>query len=120
MIRIREGVDILELLKRSGFTAYELRKQKIIGEARLQKLRHGELPTMKELNFICWATAYKIGEIIEYKYNGEPWNEDAPDTRPPEARGGADPIHGGEEAEDQAGTMNTTTERNITQNKTEA
>lgn len=73
VIRIKEGVNILELLAGSGFTAYELRKQGIIGEARIQKLRRGELPTMRELNFICWATAYSVGELLEYKDNGAPW-----------------------------------------------
>lgn len=67
MIRIREGIDILELLARGGFTAYELRKQGIFGERTIQKLRRGELPSWKELDFICAVTAYNVGELIEYK-----------------------------------------------------
>ena len=66
MIKIKDGIDLLDLLRRSGFTAYELRKQRIIGEARIQKLRKGELPTWKELDFICENTAYQVGELIEY------------------------------------------------------
>ena len=74
MIRVKYGINILERLKGSGYTTYELRKQGIIGEARIQKLRRGELPTMKELDFICWALACNIGDLIEYKYTGEPWS----------------------------------------------
>lgn len=75
MLKVKEGLNILENLKLSGFTTYELRKQGIIGESRLQKLRNGELPTMRELNFICWALACDVGDVIEYKYTGDPWKE---------------------------------------------
>lgn len=74
MLKVREGINVLERLKGSGFTAYELRKQGIIGEARIQKLRNGELPTMRELNFICWALGCNVGDIIEYRDTGEPWS----------------------------------------------
>lgn len=67
MIRIKEGIDILDMLARGGFTAYELRKQHIFGERTIQKLRRGELPSWKELDFICAVTAYDVGELIEYK-----------------------------------------------------
>ena len=75
MIGVKEGVNILELLRECGFTAYEIRRQGIIGERRLQALRKGELPTMRELDFICWATARKTGDIIEYTDTGTPWTE---------------------------------------------
>lgn len=75
MIQVRKDVNILDLLKDSGFTTYELRKQGIIGEARIQKLRAGAVPTLRELNFICWATAKNVGDIIEYKDGGTPWEE---------------------------------------------
>ena len=66
MIKIKDGIDLLDLLRRSGFTAYELRKQRIIGEARIQKLKKRELRTRKELDFICENTVYQVGELIEY------------------------------------------------------
>ena len=66
MIRIKEGINVLDLLKRSGFSAYELRKQRIFGEAAIEKLRRGGLPSWKQLNFICKITAYEVGELIEY------------------------------------------------------
>lgn len=66
MIRYREGIDVLELLGRCGYSTYALRKQRIFGEATIQKLRHGGLPSWRELNFICSVTAYDVGELIEY------------------------------------------------------
>lgn len=66
MIRYKEGVDVLDLLRRSGYTAYELRKQKIFGESAIEKLRRGGLPSWKQLDFICSVTAHQPGELIEY------------------------------------------------------
>lgn len=66
MIRVREGVDVLELLKACGFSTYTLRKLKIMGEYRIQKLRNGEPPTIPELDFICAVTVLPVEQIIEY------------------------------------------------------
>lgn len=66
MIRYKEGIDVLEMLKACGYTTYELRRQKIFGEATIQKFRKGGLPSWNELDFICSITAYNVGELIEY------------------------------------------------------
>ncbi len=70
MIKYRDGIDVLKMLASCGYSTYSLRKQKIIGEARIQKLREGALPTWKELDFICWATAHDVGEILEHTEDG--------------------------------------------------
>ncbi len=67
MIKWKEGINVLDLLSRCGYTSYELRKQKIFGEATIQKLRRGGLPSWKELDFICRVLSYDISELIEYK-----------------------------------------------------
>ena len=67
MIKWRDGFNALEELAKCGFTSYELRRQKIFGEATIQKLRKGGLPSWKELDFICKILAYDVGEIIEFK-----------------------------------------------------
>ena len=66
MIRVKEGVNILALLARCGFTSYELRKQRIFSESSIQRLRNGGLPSWKELDFICKTLAYDISEIVEF------------------------------------------------------
>ena len=58
--------NVLELLKDNGFSSYRLRKEKIMGTERIQRLRHGELPSWRELDIICKLTAHEIGDIIEY------------------------------------------------------
>lgn len=58
--------NVLKLLKDKGFSSYRLRKEKIIGTERIQRLRHGELPSWRELDIICKLTAQDIGDIIEY------------------------------------------------------
>ena len=66
MFKIRDGVNMLELMKQCGYTTYELRKQKIFGERTIQRLREGKLPSWEVLDFICGITAYEPWEIIEY------------------------------------------------------
>ena len=66
MFKIRDGVNMLELLKQCGYTTYELRKQKIFGERTIQRLSEGKLPSWEVLDFICGITAYEPWEIIEY------------------------------------------------------
>ena len=72
MIRVRDGVNLLELLAGCGFTSYELRKQRIFGEKTIQKLRRGGLPSWRELDFICTVTACRPEEIIEYRPDKQP------------------------------------------------
>lgn len=66
MIKWRNDINVLEMLAGCGFTSYELRRQKIFGEATIQKLRKGGLPSWKELDFICKILAYDVGELIEF------------------------------------------------------
>lgn len=72
MIKIREGVNLLDLLSGCGFTAYELRKQHIFGEKTIQKLRKGGLPSWNELNFICTVANLQPADIIEFERDKQP------------------------------------------------
>lgn len=58
--------NVLELLKKNGFSAYRLSKDKIIGADRIQRLRQGKVPSWRELDIICKLTAHDIGDIIQY------------------------------------------------------
>lgn len=66
MIRVCEGIDILDLLKSVGWTSYQLRKHSPIGESRIQRLRCGSIPSWNELNWICKVTGRRINDLIEY------------------------------------------------------
>ncbi len=59
-------IDILDALKRIGFTTYKIRKDKIIGEAQMQKIRTGEIASKETLNTICRLLDCQPGDILEY------------------------------------------------------
>ncbi|WP_270816325.1 helix-turn-helix domain-containing protein [Hungatella effluvii] len=63
---LKYKIDILEVLKEKGFTTYKLRKDKIIGEAQIQKIRAGELASKETLNTICKLLNCQPGDILEY------------------------------------------------------
>lgn len=63
---LRYKIDILESLKEKGYTTYKLRKEKIIGEAQIQKIRNGELASKETLNTICKLLNCQPGDIMEY------------------------------------------------------
>lgn len=75
MIRVKQGIDLLEELKSCGFTTYVLRKDKYFSESSIQRLRNGGLPTWKELDFICNITARRIDELIEFIRDGSDFLE---------------------------------------------
>ena len=59
-------IDILEELKANGYTSYKLRKDKLIGEAQIQKIRNGEIASKETLNTICKLLNCQPGDILEY------------------------------------------------------
>lgn len=63
---IKYKIDILALLKSKGYTTYKLRKEKILGESTLQKMRTNTLLSWAELNTVCKLLEYQPGDILEY------------------------------------------------------
>ena len=63
---LKYKIDILEKLKENGYTTYKLRKDKIIGESQIQKIRNGELASKETLNTICKLLHCQPGDILEY------------------------------------------------------
>lgn len=63
---LRYKIDILNALKKIGFTTYKIRKDKIIGEAQMQKIRTGEIASKETLNTICRLLDCQPGDILEY------------------------------------------------------
>ena len=58
--------DVLEELKNKGYSSYKLRKEKIFGEAMIQKLRNNELVSLEVINRICGLLHCQVGDILEY------------------------------------------------------
>ena len=63
---IRYKTDILAKLKESGYSTYKLRKDKILGEATIQKIRKGEIITWENVSTICGLLNCQLENILEY------------------------------------------------------
>lgn len=60
-------INILSELKKKGYSTYRLRKERIFGEATIQKIRHGELVSWDNISTICCLLECQPGDILEYK-----------------------------------------------------
>ena len=63
---LKYKINILEALKEKGYTSYRIRKDKIIGEAQLTKIRNGDIASKEALNTICKLLNCQPGDILEY------------------------------------------------------
>ncbi len=54
------------LMKEKGLTTYRIRKERIISEGTLQKLREGQAVSTESLAALCKALNCQPGDIMEY------------------------------------------------------
>lgn len=59
--------NILQKLKDAGYNTNRIRKENLLSESVLQRLRDGRPITTETINTICDLIGCKIDEIIEYK-----------------------------------------------------
>lgn len=64
---IRYKIDILAALKEKGYSSTRIRKEKLMGQATLTQLRHGELVSWMNIETICRLLNCQPGDILEYK-----------------------------------------------------
>lgn len=57
---------LFALMKEKGLTTYRIRKEKIISEGTLQKLREGQAVSTDSLAALCKALDCQPGDIMEY------------------------------------------------------
>ena len=67
---INYKIDILAALKEAGYSTARIRKDKLIGEATVQQLRHGKLVSWATVETICRLLNCQPGDILEYKEEG--------------------------------------------------
>ncbi|MDD6175555.1 MAG: helix-turn-helix transcriptional regulator [Firmicutes bacterium] len=53
-------------MKQRGLTTYRIRKEKIVSETTLQKLREGRTVTTEAIASLCKALNCQPGDIMEY------------------------------------------------------
>ena len=59
-------VDVIAVLKEAGYNTNRIRKEKIMGEAMLQKIRSGQIVSWATLETICSLLECQPGDLIEY------------------------------------------------------
>ena len=59
-------MDVIADLKEAGYNTNRIRKEKIMGEAMLQKIRSGQMVSWATLETICSLLECQPGDLIEY------------------------------------------------------
>lgn len=57
---------LFRLLKERGVTTYQIRKEKIISESSLQKMREGKPISTATIERMCYLLDCQPGDIMEY------------------------------------------------------
>lgn len=63
---IRYRMEILPALKAAGYSTNKIRTDKLMGQATLQQLRHGELASWKTIDTVCRLLECQPGDLLEY------------------------------------------------------
>ena len=58
--------DLLEALNQNGYSTYRIRKEKLLGESTLQKLRHGVPVSLENVETLCGLLHCQPGDIIRF------------------------------------------------------
>lgn len=59
-------VNVLAELKAAGYNTSTIRKEKLMGEAMLQKLRSGQMVSWATMETICQLLNCQPGDLVEY------------------------------------------------------
>lgn len=63
---VKYKIDILAALKAAGYSSTRIRKEKLMGQATLTQLRHGELVSWMNIETICRLLHCQPGDLMEY------------------------------------------------------
>lgn len=59
-------IDVIAALKDAGYNTSTIRKEKIMGESMLQKIRSGQMVSWAVLEVLCELLDCQPGDIVEY------------------------------------------------------
>ena len=59
-------IDVLTALKEKGITTYMIRKEKIMSESTVQKLRSGKGLAWDNIETLCCLLECQPGDLLEY------------------------------------------------------
>lgn len=63
---IKYKVNVIAKLKEAGYNTSTIRKEKIMGESMLQKIRNGQMVSWATLETICSLLKCQPGDLLEY------------------------------------------------------
>lgn len=64
---IEYKINVLAELKAKGYNTTRLRREKILGEATLQRLRHNKSVSYEVLSKLCGLLECDLSDILEYR-----------------------------------------------------
>jgi len=64
---LKYKINVLEALKEKGYSSYILRKEKLLSESTVQKLREGEGVAWDNLETLCRLLDCDISDLLEYQ-----------------------------------------------------
>lgn len=68
-------IDVLTALKEAGYSSYRIRKEKLMGEATLQKIRSNTPVSWENIAIICKLLNCQPGDILKYVQEENPATE---------------------------------------------
>ena len=66
LLPLRFKIDILDALKSKGYTSYTLRKENILSQSTIQKLREGKGLAWENIERLCALLECQPGDLLEY------------------------------------------------------
>ncbi len=63
---LKYKIDVLAALKAAGYNTTTLRKEKLLAESTIQKLRNGEMISPNNIDVLCRLLRCQPGDIMEY------------------------------------------------------
>ena len=63
---LRFKINILDALKEKGYTTYTLRKENLLSQSTIQKLRTGNGLAWENIERLCALLECQPGDLIEY------------------------------------------------------
>ena len=63
---LKYKIDVLAALKEKGYNTNKIRKEKIMGEAMLQKIRNGDMVSWSVFEKLCDLLDCQPADLIEY------------------------------------------------------
>lgn len=59
-------INVLDALKEKGYTTYTLRREKLLSESTIQKLRNGEGVSWENIETLCRLLDCQPADLMEY------------------------------------------------------